>query len=69
MSGNVYITALVIPGDNFGIALLYLFSKERSSAEIILLYHPLQNHNMHEIIIFKSFRGLQLQLSGVVRIN
>ena len=32
-------------------------------------YHPFQNHYTHEIIIFELFRGLQLQLSGVVRIN
>ena len=25
-------------------------------------YHPSQNHYTHEILIFKSFRGLQLQL-------
>ena len=34
-----------------------------------LRYHPFQNHYTHEIIIFELFRGLQLQLSGVVRIN
>ena len=28
-----------------------------------------QNHYTHEIMIFELFRGLQLQLSGVVRIN
>ena len=28
-----------------------------------------QNHYTHEIIIFELFRGLQLQLSGVFRIN
>ena len=33
------------------------------------IYHPLQNHYTHEIIIFELFRGLQLQLSGVFRIN
>ena len=32
-------------------------------------YHPLQNHYTHEIIIFELFRGLQLQFSGVFRIN
>ena len=35
----------------------------------ILNYHPCQNHYTHEIIIFELLRGLQLQLSGVVRIN
>ena len=28
-----------------------------------------QNHYTHEIIMFELFRGLQLQLSGVVRIS
>ena len=32
-------------------------------------YHPFQNHYTHEIIIFELFRGLQLQLSGVIRMN
>ena len=32
-------------------------------------YHSFQNHYTHEIIIFELFRGLQLQLSGVFRIN
>ena len=32
-------------------------------------YHPFQDHYTHEIIIFKLFKGLQLQLSGVFRIN
>ena len=31
--------------------------------------HPFQNHYTHKIIIFELFRGLQLQLSGVFRIN
>ena len=31
--------------------------------------HALQNHYTHEIVIFKLFRGLQLQFSGVLRIN
>ena len=32
-------------------------------------YHSFQNYYTHEIITFKLFRGLQLQLSGVFRIN
>ena len=32
-------------------------------------YHPFQNLYTHEITIFELFRGLQLQLSGVFRIN
>ena len=34
-----------------------------------LVYHPFQKHYTHKIIIFEFFRGLQLQLSGVFRIN
>ena len=30
---------------------------------------PFQNHYTHEITIFELFRGLRLQLSGVLRIN
>ena len=30
---------------------------------------PFQNHYTHEIAIFELFRGLQLQLSGLFRIN
>ena len=30
---------------------------------------PFQNHYTHEIIILELFRGLQLQFSGVFRIN
>ena len=33
------------------------------------LYHPFQNHYTHETTIFELFRGLQLQLLGVFRIN
>ena len=32
-------------------------------------YRTFQNHYTHEIIAFDSFRGLQLQLSGVFTIN
>ena len=32
-------------------------------------YHPFRNHYTHEITIFELFRGLQLQYSGVFRIN
>ena len=32
-------------------------------------YHPFQNHYTHEIIIFELFGRLQLQPSGVFRIN
>ena len=32
-------------------------------------YHPFQKNYMHEITIFELFRGLQLQLSGLFRIN
>ena len=32
-------------------------------------YHSFQNHCTHESIILKLFWGLQLQLSGVFRIN
>ena len=32
-------------------------------------YHPLQNHYTYDISIFELCRGLQLQLSGVFRIN
>ena len=43
------------------------------SISVILLHlwciDPSQNHYTHEITIFELFRGLQLQLSGVVRIN
>ena len=31
--------------------------------------HPFQNNYTHEVTIFKWFRGLQLQLSGVCRMN
>ena len=37
--------------------------------ELFRNYHHFQNHYTHEILIFKLFRGLQLQLSGVFRIN
>ena len=33
------------------------------------VYHPCQNHYTHEITIIELFRGLQLQLSGVFRMN
>ena len=34
-----------------------------------ITYYPFQNHYTHEIIIFKLFRGIQLQRSGVCRNN
>ena len=37
--------------------------------ELISKYHTFQNHYTHEITIFERFEGLQLQLSGVFRIN
>ena len=42
-------------------------TEARTESEACL--HPFQNHYTHEIIVFKSFRGLQLQLSGVFRIK
>ena len=33
------------------------------------LNHPFQNHYTHAITIFELLRGIQLQLSGVFRIN
>ena len=33
------------------------------------MHHPFQNIYTHEITIFELFRGLQLQLSGVFRMN
>ena len=36
---------------------------------VLRIYHSVQNHYTHENAIFKLFRGLQLQLSGVLRIN
>ena len=37
--------------------------------EVKARYHLFQNHYTHEIIIFKLFRGLPLQLSVVCRIS
>ena len=36
---------------------------------VLFPYHPFQNHYTHEIFIFELFKGLQLQLSGVLLIN
>ena len=43
--------------------------RDFGALRVALVYHPFQNHYTHEITIFELFRGLQLQLSGVVRIN
>ena len=41
----------------------------RSREMFFRTYHPFQNHYTHELTIFELFRGLQLQLSGVFRMN
>ena len=41
----------------------------RWNPRLVIFGVDFQNHCTHEITIFELFRGLQLQLSGVCRIN
>ena len=46
-----------------------VFKVRQTSSPAPSCYYPFQNNYAHKVTIFKLFRGLQLQLSGVCRIN